>query len=160
MTESLVRMATRQDAREIAKDLREADLAEMRAVLGDVEDPADPLIYGVDNSVYPMVGLINGKPASIFGVIRDPINAHIGCIWMMGTDDIVAHKKTFLEHSKPCLATLFDSFQLLWCCMDKRNKVHARWVKWLGFTLLREIPSFGEQRRPFLEFAKINNTYV
>lgn len=156
MTDALVRMATREDARHIAANLREADLAEMKAVLGDVEDPADSLVYGVDNSVYPLVGLIDGEPASLMGVIRDPINSHVGCIWMMGTNKIVERKKTFLRHSRPCLTTLFQSFQLLWCCMDKRNTVHARWVKWLGFTLLREIPSFGEQRRPFLEFAKLN----
>jgi len=149
-------MARREDARQIAKNLRAADLAEMRAVLGDVEDPADSLIYGVDNSEYPLVARIDGEPVALMGVIRDPLNCRVGCVWLMGTDKIVEYKKTFLEHSIPCLNTLFDSFQLLWCCMDKRNTVHARWVKWMGFTLIREVPSFGEQRRPFLEFAKMN----
>lgn len=156
MTHVQIRMATREDARRIAKNLREADLAEMKAVLGDVEDPADSLVYGVDQSVYPLVALLGDEPVSLMGVIRDPINDHVGCVWMMGTDQITQNKKTFLRFSRPCLSTLFETFDLLWCCMDKRNTVHARWVKWLGFSLLREVPSYGEERRPFLEFAKLN----
>ncbi len=156
MTDVVLRMATREDAKEIAGNLREADLGEMKAVLGTVEDPAESLIYGVDNSAYPMVATIDGVPVSIFGVIRDPINADVGCVWMMGTDEMTRRKKLFLRHALKALETLFGSFRLLWCCMDKRNTVHVRWIQWLGFSLLREHPSFGEQRKPFLEFAKLN----
>ncbi|MAU02231.1 MAG: hypothetical protein CL608_34265 [Anaerolineaceae bacterium] len=150
-----IRMADPTDAERVASNLRRADRREMDAVLGSGCDRAAALLYGIENSYYPFTACINGKPVSIFGAIPDPIHSYIGGVWMMGTDDMVKNKKLFIRHSRPALDEVFKPFRLLWNCVDKRNTVHIRWIRWMGFSFLRTIPHFGEQGRPFMEFAKL-----
>ena len=42
---------------------------------------------------------------------------------------------------------------LLWNVVDKRNRVHMRLLKFLGFKFLREFP-YGPNQLTFIEFAK------
>lgn len=152
-----IRTSDPTDAERVANRLRKADKKEMDAVLGTGCDRAAALLYGIENSYYPFTACILGKPVGIFGAIPDPIHSHIGGVWMMGTDELVQNKSLFLRRSKPALDEVFKPFRLLWNCVDQRNTVHIRWIKWLGFSFLRTIPHFGEQGRPFIEFAKLND---
>jgi hypothetical protein len=47
------------------------------------------------------------------------------------------------------------SYTLIGNVIDERNRVHLRWLKWMGFTFVQRIPEYGVQHRPFLEFIKI-----
>mgnify|MGYP003133692463 CR=1 FL=1 len=149
-----IRKSEWSDANALAPKLRKADKEEMIAVLGEKVDPVAALRYGIGVSYYPFTGLINGEIVCIFGAVAET-HDHIGAVWLMGSDDITRHKMAFLRQSRVCLGRLFEPFALLWNCVDKRNTQHIRWLKWLGFSFLREIPEYGEQSRPFLEFAKI-----
>lgn len=158
MVEVEVRMADRgSDAEYIGTHLRQADLQEMHAVQGTQVDPVAALQYGIENSYFPFVATIDGLPACVFGAVPEPHDDRFGCVWLMGTDAITTHPRVFLRHSKEYLEKVAEPFSLLWNCVDKRNDVHIRWLKWMGFTFIKEIPSVGEQRRPFLEFAKVTH---
>lgn len=158
MAEVEVRMADRgSDAEYIGTHLRQADLQEMHAVMGGHVDPVQALKYGIETSYFPFVATIDGVPACVFGAVPEPHDDRFGSVWLMGTDAITNHPRTFLRHSKEYLEKVAEPFSLLWNCVDKRNDVHIRWLKWMGFTFIKEIPSFGEQRRPFLEFAKVTH---
>lgn len=155
MTQTEIRCSELADAEEMAPHLRKADREEMAAVLGEDADPQDVLRYGIEVSHQPFTALVDGKPICIFGAVMEPVQRHIAAIWMMGTPGVEEHKMFFLRHSKQCLDKLFEPFSLLWNCVDKRNELHIKWIKWLGFSFLREISEYGEQGKPFLEFAKI-----
>lgn len=155
MTETEIRCSELKDADEMAPNLRQADIAELVAVVGEDADAQDVLRYGVEVSHQPFTALVDDKPICIFGAVMEPVQQHIGSVWMMGTDGIEKHKMFFLRQSGKCLDKLFEPFSLLWNCVDKRNDLHIKWIKWLGFSFLREIPKYGEQGKPFLEFAKI-----
>jgi len=158
MVEVGLRMADRNtDPEYIGMRLRDADLMEMQAVQGTHADPVAALRYGIEISYFPFVATIDGAPACVFGAVPEPHDPRFGCVWLMGTDAITKHPKTFLRHSKEYLEKVAEPFSLLWNCVDKRNDVHIRWLKWMGFTFVREIPSMGEQRLPFLEFAKVKD---
>ena len=43
--------------------------------------------------------------------------------------------------------------KLLYNVVDKRNTVHLKLLKFLGFKFIREIP-FGPNQLPFIEFIK------
>jgi hypothetical protein len=152
-----IRVADYDDIPYIASNLRAADKAEMRAVLGSDVHPEDALSYGMEVSLVPYVGMINDKPSCIFGAVPEPTHAHVGAVWLAGTNDIISNKRAFISHSKDYLSTVFDPFTLLWNCVDKRNSLHIRWLRWLGFSFLREVPKYGEEGKPFYEFAKIKN---
>ena len=155
MVHTEIRMAQRSDAEYMAPRLRKADLNEMMAVLGEDTDPVKALTYGIEISVYPFAGLIDHKVACIFGAVPEPLHTHVGSIWMMGTGAIAKHRVAFLRKSRPCLDQVFEPFSMLWNAVDKRNALHIRWLRWLGFRFLWEIPEYGEMCLPFLEFAKI-----
>lgn len=152
-----IRMSDPEDAKIVAKKLRKADKREMDAVLGTGIDREEALMYGIEASHYPFTATVDGEPVSIFGAIPDPMHPHIGAVWMMGTDKMVRNRTMFIRHSRPALDKVFGPFSLLWNCVDKRNKLHIRWIKWLGFSFLRTIPQFGEQGKPFIEFAKLKD---
>ena len=150
-----VRPSSIDDAALLAPLLREADRDEMEAVLGAGYDCEAALKYGIEVSYQPYTGFMDGEPAAVFGVIPEPVKKKVGAIWMMGTDAIPQNPIPFLRSSLIWRDELFEPFNLLWNTVDKRNTLHIRWIKWLGFQFIREIPQFGEQKLPFIEFAQV-----
>lgn len=129
---------------------------EMRAVEGKEVRPADALKKGLKDSLEPMTGLINNRPVCVFGVVPFEQDETIGAIWLMGTNDIFDHKVTFLRESVVWLDRLSKPFRAVCNVVDKRNTLHVRWLKWLGFSIITEIPEYGESKLPFYEFIKLS----
>jgi hypothetical protein len=78
----------------------------------------------------------------------------IGFIWMVGTKDLKKISLSFLRHSKKVCDVLKGKHQVLHNYVDKRNKLHITWLKWMGFTILKEV-DYGIENRKFYEFIKI-----
>ena len=155
--ELLVRPARNEDADYIGNNLRRAYLMEMRAVEGKDVKPADSLKNGIAASLDPQTALFNGRPAVIAGVVPTEEDDSIGYIWLMGTNDIFDHKITFLRETIPWLDRLSKPFRAVCNVVDKRNTLHVRWLKWMGFSIINEVPSVGEQGLPFYEFIRITD---
>ena len=61
---------------------------------------------------------------------------------------------SFLRNSKDVCDVLKGKHQILHNYVDKRNKLHVNWLKWMGFTILKET-TYGIENRKFYEFVKI-----
>ena len=148
-----VRKSTKEDARYIATNLREADKMELKAL--GIQNNYACLKDAISETVC-YTGYLYEKPVTMFGI--SPIEAGVGSVWLLGTDDIAERMPvSFLKYSKRLLPHLMEWYTIACNMVDKRNTVHINWIKWLGFSFIREV-TFGPENNIFYEFAKIKET--
>ena len=145
-----LRLASEIDCIYLSENLRKEDIQEIQAVTG--LPPLLSLLTGLKMSSVPLV-ICNSdcKPVAMLGVVP---NGLIGFIWMVGTDDLKKISLSFLRNSKDVCDVLKGKHQILHNYVDKRNKLHVNWLKWMGFTILKET-TYGIENRKFYEFVKI-----
>jgi hypothetical protein len=145
-----LRLATEIDCIYLSENLREDDIQEIKAVTG--LPPLLSLLTGLKLSSVPLVICdANSKPVAMLGVVP---NGLIGFIWMVGTDDLKKISLSFLRNSKDVCDVLKNKHQILHNYVDKRNKLHINWLKWMGFSILKEV-NYGIENKKFYEFVKI-----
>ena len=88
----------------------------------------------------------NGKTAGMAGVEPG------GYVWMLCTPAILEYPVTFAREAKRFIERQEEP--LLWNIVDKRNKVHLKLLKFLGFKFLEEI-SYGPNNLSFIEFCRV-----
>ncbi len=88
----------------------------------------------------------SGKTAGMVGV--DPG----GQIWMLATPDIEQYPLTVARETKRFVESRKE--KLLWNIVDKRNTVHLKLLKFLGFKFLREL-KHGPNQLTFIEFCRV-----
>jgi len=139
------------DCHYLAARLRKADLKDVAAA---GYKPLDSLLHGyVYSSECMTIALPDGTPAAMFGVAPLVVDGlSIGSIWLLGTDELLAHRWKFLRESKYWLNRMSVGFDLMCNCVHRDNEEHIKWIRWLGFKFLRHTESNGE---PVIEFAKI-----
>lgn len=134
--------------------LRAADRAELRAAsgLGVTEALKRSLAATPD----PMVGANEyGLPVCVGGVV--PFGDGMrGAVWAVATVDVEGHRVSFLRRSIPWVKRWQEQYPILTNAVDERNTVHIEWLKWLGFTFINRHPHYGAERRPFLEFVRVD----
>lgn len=146
-----VRDATVEDVFYLSERLRQADLDELDAGTGI--SPIQALYTGYKNSVTCRVGVYNHNPFIIFGAC--PVQEDVGCVWALGSDDLLKARGEFLRQSRRWIQMLHKEFPVLFNYIDARNTVHIRWIKWLGFKLINLHPKYGAGQMPFYEFVRI-----
>ena len=87
----------------------------------------------------------NGRTAGMAGVEDD------GMIWMLTTTVIYEYPFAFTRGAKKFVEK--HSNKKLWNIIDKRNTVHLKLLKFLGFEFLEEI-FHGPNNLPFIKFYK------
>jgi|15BtaG_2_1085339.scaffolds.fasta_scaffold00414_20 hypothetical protein len=149
-----IRFTEPEDVEKIYRDLRPEDRAECIASHGD---PLECLQRGYENSKYCFTGSVNDKPYMIFGVGEVEEHEGAGVVWMLGTTAINAEARFhFLKRSRLCVENLLHKdFPLLFNCVDARNTVHIKWLKWLGFKFINLHLNYGVAKLPFYEFVRI-----
>ena len=145
-----LRLASEIDCIYLSENLRKEDIQEIQAVTG--LPPLLSLLTGLKLSSVPLV-ICNAdcKPVAMLGVVP---NGLIGFIWMVGTDDLKKISLSFLRNSKDVCDVLKGKHQILHNYVDKRNKLHINWLKWMGFSIINEV-NYGIENRKFYEFVKI-----
>jgi hypothetical protein len=142
------------DAEFIARHMRPEDVQEIDAASGC--SPESALLAGLQFSDVCLT-VHSDEPIAMMGVGASP-NPSVGAIWMLSTPALERHATEFLRANKR--TAVLDNFHrlypVLWNHVDERNTKHIRWLKWLGFTFIMRHPFHGLQRRPFLEFVRIN----
>ena len=135
---------TLEAAKEVASNLRPEDRREVEEGHGYDPTVILPSTYDMGDSVYFKVP--NGELAGIAGVHDE------GQIWMLCTPAILKYTVTFAREAKRYV----DSRQekLLWNIVDKRNTVHLKLLRFLGFKFLREI-EHGPNKLTFIEFCRV-----
>ena len=131
-------------ALEVASNLRPDDLREV--VEGHGLDPMIllPMAAQEGSAVYFTVP--NGKTAGMAGVSDE------GQIWMICTPAITEYPHTFARESKRFVESRTEP--LLWNIVDRRNIVHLKLLKFLGFKFLREF-TYGPNNLLFIEFCRV-----
>jgi hypothetical protein len=152
-----VRPSRLQDVAAIANDMRQADVDECKAQADAC--PKGSLLYCFFMSK-PCMTLVswNGEPISMWGVIPEGLNT--GRIWLLGREamlDDLVDKHYFLRECKIQLKKIYEQYPVLFNLVDARNKIHLRWIQWMGFTFIRKHPEWGPESRLFYEFVGISN---
>lgn len=132
-------LATVDHAKYIAPLLRDADREEIKALTGKDVEPV--LIESVLSTGEHWAALMEGKPICLLGISElSLMGSNDGVIWMVGTDDIMLHRKKILSMSKSYIDVKREMFRLLFNYVDVRNTSSIRWLKWLGFEVHNEKP--------------------
>ena len=135
---------TYEAAVEVASNLLPEDHREVEERHGHDPEVILPLTYHIGDSVYFKVP--NGELAGIAGVHDG------GQIWMLCTPAILKYPVTFAREAKRYVESREE--KLLWNIVDKRNTVHLKLLKFLGFKFLREL-KHGPNQLTFIEFCRV-----
>ncbi len=135
---------TLEAAKEVASNLRPEDRREVEE--GHGVDPMEQLTLVAQRGSCVHFTVPNGRTAGMAGV--DPG----GRIWMLCTPAIHDYPITFAREAKRYVERQQD--KLLWNIVDKRNTVHLKLLKFLGFKFLREL-KYGPNQLTFIEFCRV-----
>jgi len=133
---------TLEAAYQVASNLRPEDRRE--CVEGHGIDPIIHVVLASQDGSCWSFTMPNGETAGIVGIIDDQI-------WMLCTPVIHQYPLTFAREAKRWLDSRTEPY--LWNVVDKRNTVHIKLLKFLGFTLHEEL-LFGPNNLPFIRFDK------
>ena len=136
--------ATEEAAIEVASNLLPEDRREVEE--GHGLDPLDSLLYAVHSHSCVWFEVPNGKTAGMAGVGPE------GEIWMLCTPAIHEYPITFAREAKRFVESRTEP--LLWNIVDRRNIVHLKLLRFLGFKFLREI-FHGPNQLSFIEFCRV-----
>ena len=143
-----------QDGIDLGPNLRQADKDEIQAAVG--AEPSKALMESIKlsgDTGYTVKDLETDEPLACFGTA--PYDMNMGVVWFLGSDELFKKSRmSFLRNSAFWVEKLFGDFSLLFNVVDSRNKVHIRWLKWLDFKFIADIPEFGVEKRMFHQFVK------
>ena len=131
----------------VASNLLPADRREVKEGHG-----ADPMQYLLSEAIKGdaiYFSSPSGRTAGMAGVDEG------GKIWMLCTDVIHEHPLMFAREAKRWIESREE--KLLWNIVDKRNKVHLKLLKFLGFKFLREL-NYGPNNLSFIEFCRVRRS--
>ena len=135
---------TMEAALEVASNLLPEDRLEVEE--GHGIDATEALLDAVHKPSCVYFVVPNGKTAGMAGVDAG------GQIWMLCTNAIHDYPLTFVREAKRYVESRDE--KLLWNIVDKRNKVHLKLLKFLGFKFLREL-KHGPNQLTFIEFCRV-----
>ena len=135
---------TEEAAIEVASNLLPDDRREVEE--GHGLDPLESLLFAVHSHSCVWFEVPNGKTAGMAGVGPE------GEIWMLCTPAIHEYPITFAREAKRFVESRTEP--LLWNIVDRRNTVHLKLLRFLGFKFLREI-FHGPNQLSFIEFCRV-----
>ncbi len=138
----------------IANHMAKADVEEC-AALG--MGPYRALEDSLNRSAAAWTGMVDQTPVCMFGVCPIDILAGVGSPWLLGTDEIRRHAKTFMRLNKLYVPRMLELFPFLVNWVDARHDTAIRWLKWLGFEFDREPVEYGVRKMPFYRFHMEKN---
>ena len=138
----------------LGPNLRQADKDEIQAAVGG--EPSEVLVESIrlsGNTSYTVKDLETDTPLACFGTA--PFDMNTGVVWFLGSNELFKKSRiSFLRNSEFWVEKLFGNFSTLFNVVDSRNKLHIRWLKWLDFKFIADIPEFGTEKRMFHQFVK------
>jgi hypothetical protein len=136
----------------IARNMSDADRAEIAASAGI--SPRLALVQSLEASAAAWTGLVgDSRPVCMFGVSPIDILGGVGCPWLLTTEELPRHAKTFLKLNREYVPKMLDVFPHLVNWVDVRHEVAIRWLKWLGFRFDENPVAYGPYEMPFLRFT-------
>ena len=147
------RETVKEDIPYLAVNLRTEDRAEILASSG--LKPEIALEMGLMLSRRcRTICMVDGTPAGIYGVSDTTVRG-LGSIWMLATPDLLKVQRQFLRECREGISEVSQGYSCVFNYTDARNAVHHKWLRWCGFTFIKEHKNFGKQNETFYEFVKI-----
>ena len=134
-------------AKEVASNLTPDDRREVEEGHGCDPMVLIPLACQDASSVY--FRMPGGSIAGIGGVQEN------GQIWMLCTPAIHKYPILFARECKRIIESRKE--KVLWNIVDKRNTVHIKLLKFLGFKFIREV-KHGPNQLTFIEFHYVTSS--
>ena len=131
----------------MASNLRQEDLREV--VEGHGLQPTVAIPLNSLRGFCVSFTVPDGRIAGLAGIEDD------GRVWMLTTPAILDFPVTFAREAKRFIESRTES--VLWNYVDKRNIVHIKLLKFLGFQFFEEVP-FGPNQLPFIRFQRWNQS--
>jgi hypothetical protein len=148
-----IRPATTSDVKYVGDNLCKADFEEFVMTTGRHPSLAFALL--TRDTTDMQCGLLNGKPACIFGVV--PMPDGTGSPWLLGTDDIAgpAVARALLTHGREQFARWAETYGTLENWVHDPNDLHKKYIALLGATLDDDVMEIGWQRTPLRKFTYV-----
>lgn len=118
------------DAAYVADHLREADLDEL--IAAGLDDIEGVIQEGIEMSALCWTATADGRPLCVFGV-REWEGR--GVPWLLGTAEMVDHKRAFITEAPAYIELMLESFPVLINHVHAANEQAVRWLKRAGFAL-------------------------
>jgi hypothetical protein len=134
----------------LANHMAKADVEEVAAAVG--MGPYRALEDSLNRSAVAWTGMVDGRPVCMFGVSPIDILGGVGSPWLLGTDEIKKHAKTFLKLNKLYVPKMLELFPILTNYVDARHETAIRWLKWLGFKFEPKPVEYGMWGMDFYRF--------
>lgn len=141
--------ATLAHADYIARNMRESDVLEVRASHG--HDPFQAARASVMASRFAFCGLLDNRPAYLFGMRDGTATDSTGYVWGLGTDELSSHSKSFWPASRNFIAFCRGHVDHLENFVHVDNHMSIAWLRRLGFEFDDPAP-FGVEGRDFMRF--------
>jgi len=141
------------DAAYIGARLRDSDLRELRAALGDDMSPTLVTVDAFERSTQCWVGLdVDAEPVTILGVAPITRGVRIGSPWLLATPEIARFNGSMIEPMKDCVRLMLEEYPILLNRVYTENDTSVRWLKRLGFSFGDVFPH-GPRALPFQWFS-------
>jgi hypothetical protein len=124
---------TSYDLSYIAENMREADVAEIRASHGHT--PLQALCEGEALSDYVIAVRADGVPMMIYGLVVRDILTGAGTPWMLATDEVFHRLREMAKLPPIAIGGMLSVCPRLSNHVHARNKLSIRWLKRVGFTI-------------------------
>lgn len=142
---------TEEHIRYLGVHMREADKHEIMLAHGHL--PEEALRMSVNNSDYTCVGSYGDDICGIFGVKVHDILTGRGSPWLLGTDNIVKHRREFIPWSRKVVDQMLQVCPYLFNYVHVDNRVSIKWLEGLGFDFDEPAP-FGFAGEDFMRFHR------
>lgn len=133
-----IRRAVAEDIVHVAPRMRRQDVDELWALSRTT--PVEALVMSIEMSDLTFTGVIDGRPEFMFGLAFLSHATGLGSPWFLGTDEIKKHRRDFLRASVQWRDMFLKRMPDLRNCVDDRNELSKRWLRWLGFELTDPVP--------------------
>lgn len=133
----------------VLADVRQADIDELRDGWG--KTPEQSMRVGLSVSTLAWMAWIDDKPFCLFGVGPVSILSGYGVPWLVGTNQIDQHARSFVKPCREYVQKMKEVFPRMENHVDARNKKVIKWLEMIGFRMNEPKP-FGPKRLPFHKF--------
>ena len=140
----LIHPCTEEAANHVASNLRPEDFREVLEGWGMEPTAVIPFIASDGHTV--SFNAPDGRIAGLAGIQND------GRIWMLCTNVIDEYPIHFIREAKRFIDKRTEP--ILFNVVDKRNTLHLKLLKHIGFTFLREV-EWGPKKLTFIEFCRV-----
>lgn len=155
MADVVLRRPAAADVGTLVAHMRKADVDEVHAAGHD--DLRAVVAEGVRVSVDCHAAWVDDELACIFGVapLGGRLLSPIGVPWLLGTDTLLKHRRTFVRLYQPHIARMLGLYPHLLNFVHAENAAAIRWLSGAGFSLAPAAP-YGPRGAMFHRFEMSN----